>query len=111
MEPTNQQIAEWIEAGLATEGAREHYRTYLSRPSDGICLVCALGLAVVGKCGSIDAAWAARMEQPQNLSPDHMLARILGISEGRADDIELPHIGGTSAAEIAQMLRNGEIPE
>lgn len=110
-EPTNEQLAEWIERGLATEGVREDRGHYLYRQTGGICRSCALGLAAIGKLGIEEAD-----EQWQRV-PGCVdgLAKMLGIDEIRAQAIEDHHVelygNGQlkSAREIAQMLRNGEI--
>lgn len=110
-EPTNEQLAEWIEKGLATEGVTEDRNHYLNRDSSQLCRACALGLAAIGKLGleEADGQW---QRVPGCVGG---LAKMLGIAEIRAQAIEDHHIElygngqRRTAREIAAMLRNGEI--
>lgn len=113
-EPTNEQLAEWIEKGLATEGVKESHGDYFTEREKGVCKVCALSLAAIGRHGidpvrdALEANWEL---EDTAISSHRVLAGLLDITAARAALIERQHFNhvGKSAAEIAQMLRRGEI--
>lgn len=106
-EPTNEQLAEWIEKGLATEGVQEATAPYLSMY--GLpCKVCALGAMIIGKVGDIERAREAVCEMNfQTIEAD--IAKALGFSPVLARQIDDLHKSEKTAREIAAILRNGEI--
>lgn len=106
-EPTNEDLARWIEAGLATPSTEESRDNYFH--DDGqVCLVCAMSLAAIGKIGLREVEEALDDEVGPESSLE-VLAEIVGIPFELADKIENLHCRDITAAEIAQMLRRGEI--
>lgn len=105
-EPTNEQLAEWIEQGLQDPRVEEAHNAYFMATNEpGLCRVCALSIALIGKVGFEEAE---RRCTSRSLGVN-MYARELGVSFDRANAIEDAHLGETKAAEIAAMLRRGEI--
>lgn len=110
---TKEQLAEWIEAGLAHHGeVREDHEYPLNRPyhpTEYRC--CALGLAVVGKLGSPEKAYHAlreRLESPQDYLD--AFATLLDIPRERAEVIDQEHCERKlSARKIADRLRKRTI--
>lgn len=112
------EIAEYIERGLEALAGRPHGGirvvetpcAFLDLSGHTYCAG-ALGLALIGKAGSPQAAFEA-WQQVSNTSPAGRFdaaAGLLGISVGLARLVEINHRNGVPASEIAGSLRIGTL--
>lgn len=104
------QIAEWIEKGLQTPNVEENRAIFLGGRTrtwygrDEYVVGCALGLAVIGKMGSADAALRAYKEDGSD--GFQTCAKLLGIDRELGEQINCAHaFGFMKASEIANRLR------
>lgn len=104
-----QQLAYWIKSGLRNERAVESHNDHIKVNFPYGCHCCVLGLALVGKLGSIGAALSS-YEFAQNGSTYlgyEKFASLLQIPFDLALEISNLHRKGVSAEAISNVLSEG----
>ena len=102
---STQQVADWIETGLAQKDVSESRIVYLDL-LQGNYTACVLGLALIGKWhNSTIAAHNFREHQCPFEGENQTLARLIGISGHLARALERLHYRRT-ATEIVGILRH-----
>jgi len=96
------QLADKIEVGMPH--VDETKCAYLVNVEGSIC-GCAIGMAFVGHFGDAEQAFEAC--NSNCLSGEKEAADIIGIPLNLARSVSGRHFGGTPAADIVKMLRNG----
>lgn len=107
------QLADAMLKGKQTEGVRESQTAYVTYwQKRGICLACALGLAVIGYFDGdyqeAERVFRVGIQKNYGLPAQALFAVILDISTDLAVEVEFRHLNGTSIEDIAAWLKSSE---